>query len=144
MWKERIVYLVIALVVSGGAYYMGRQQGIGVGQANVQQAARQFNAQRGTGGGFGGRNGGNGAQGQNVFGTVDSISGSTLTVKTRTGTTAKVELADGGTVRKQVDGTLADIKPGDTIVASGAMSGDVLQATTIQDGVLGGAGRALQ
>jgi hypothetical protein len=43
-------------------------------------------------------------------------------------------------VRKQVDGQLTDVKVGDQVVAIGAKSGDIFQATTIQMGGFGGFG----
>lgn len=142
MWRERIVWLVLALAIGAGGFYYGRQNGIAIGQSNVQQAAARFASDRGGAAGdqagHAGANGANGAanepRGQNVFGTVDSVDGTTITVKTRTGTTSKIQLAANGKVRKQADGQISDIKPGDTVVANGAMSGDVLQATTIQIG----------
>ena len=63
-----------------------------------------------------------------MAGTVSEVSGNTITITTRNGQTAKVQLADNGTVRKQVDGQLSDIKQGDQIVAVGTQNGDTFQA----------------
>jgi len=73
-----------------------------------------------------------------MAGTVSEVSGNTITITTRNGQTAKVQLADNGTVRKQVDGQLSDIKQGDQIVAVGTQNGDTFQATNIQIGQFGG------
>ena len=58
----------------------------------------------------------------------------TVTITTRNGQTATVQLATGGTVYKQVDGQLSDIKPGEQIVAFGTQNGNTFQASTIQIG----------
>jgi hypothetical protein len=63
---------------------------------------------------------------------VSAVSGNTITLTTRNGETTKIQLAADGTVRKQVDGQLSDIKAGEQIVAFGAQSGDTFQATSIQ------------
>jgi hypothetical protein len=47
-----------------------------------------------------------------VRGTIESVDGSTLTVKSRSGATLKVALADKAPVRTVVKKTLADVKQG--------------------------------
>jgi hypothetical protein len=137
---ERIIWVVALVLVAGAGFYSGNIVGTRAGEQNRAQAAQQFFGQRG--GGQGGQGGfGRGGQGGGVAGTVVGVSGNTITITTRNGQTAKVELAANGAVRKQVDGQVSDIKQGDQIVAFGSQNGDTLQATNIQiGGQFGGGG----
>ncbi len=145
--RERIVWIVLLLIGTGGGFYAGRLNGIQVGQTQVQQTANRFFATRGGAGGAGGA-AGNGAaggtrrgtfQGQNLVGTVDKVDGSTITIKAFNNTSAKIQLNADATIRKQVDGQISDIHPGDRVVANGTKNGDVFQATSVQiGGRLGG------
>jgi hypothetical protein len=147
MLRERIVWIVALLVVAGAGFYSGQIVGVRNGERNRAQAAQQFFGQRGgqtggqgnaggqAGGGFGRGNGGG------VAGTVSAVSGNTITISTRNGETATIQLAADGTIRKQVDGQLSDITAGEQIVAFGTQSGDTFQATSIQVGGLPGAAR---
>ncbi len=140
MLRERIVWLVALLIIGGAGFYSGQIIGSRTATQNRAQAAQQFFGQRGgqagqggqAGGGFGGQGGGGFRGGAN--GTVNEVSGNTITITTRAGQTLKVQLAADGSVRKQVDGQLSDVKPGEQIVALGAQNGDVFQATSIQIG----------
>ena len=155
MLRERIIWIVALLVVAGAGFYSGQIVGARTGDRNRAQAAQQFFGQRGGNGGQGGQFGGGGGQGGGqagagggfgrgngggMAGTVSAVAGNTITITTRNGDTAKIQLAADGTVRKQVDGQLSDITAGEQIVAFGAQSGDTFQATSIQvGGQLGGA-----
>jgi hypothetical protein len=142
MLRERIVWIVALILVAGAGFYSGNLVGTRTGEQNRARAAQQFFGQRGggQGGGQGGQGGGQGGgfRGGGVTGMVSAVSGNTITVTTRNGQTMTVQLADQGTVRKQVDGQLSDIKAGDQIVAFGTQNGDTFQATNIQIGQLGG------
>ena len=133
MLRERIIWIVALLVVGGLAFYGGRTLGIQAGQQSRAQAAQQFFGQRG--GGQGGFRGGNGAGGMSgMAGTVTNVSGNTITLTTRDGQTATVQLAPNATIRKQVDGQTSDIQNGQQIVAFGTQNGDSFQAMTVQIG----------
>jgi hypothetical protein len=144
MLRERIVWIVALLVVAGAGFYSGQTVGVRTGERNRAQAAQQFFGQRGGqaggqfgaggGGQSGGQAGAGGGFGRGIAGTVSAVSGNTITIATRGGETATIQLAADGTVRKQVDGQLSDITPGEQIVAFGAQSGDTFQATSIQLG----------
>ncbi len=54
-----------------------------------------------------------------VRGTIDSVNGNMMNVKSRDGTAMMVKLADNGPVRAVVKKSLADIKPGDFIAVTG-------------------------
>ena len=145
MLRERIVWIVALLLVAGLGFYSGQTIGVRAGEQNRAQAAQQFFGQRG--GGQGGGQGGQGAggfrggNGGGLAGTVSTVSGNTITITTRNSQTATVQLAPDGTVRKQVDGQISDITPGEQIIAIGTQSGDTFQATSIQIGSQFGGGR---
>jgi preprotein translocase subunit YajC len=95
--------------------------------------------------GAGRPNGGNGRQGGNgtprpatapggvtvVAGTVDSVSGDTVTVKSATGTSVQVQLLANGQVTAQENGTIADITAGKFLVAVGPQQGTTVTASTV-------------
>jgi hypothetical protein len=137
MNQERVLWVVAVLLVGAAAFFGGRQMGVVAGQESRAAAAQSFFAQRG--GGQGGQGLGSG-RGQGISGTVESIDGSTLSLKLNDGSTVKVSLAADGVVRHQVEGTIADVKVGERVVAIGAQSGDSFAATAIQVG--GGQGGA--
>jgi hypothetical protein len=155
MSRERIIWIVALLVVAGAGFYSGQIIGAQNGERNRAQAAQQFFGQRGGGQGGGqfgggggqggGQNGGGGGFGRGngggVAGMVSAVSGDIITITTRNGQTTKIQLAADGTVRKQVNGQLSDITPGEQIVAFGTQNGDTFQATNIQvGGQFGGGG----
>ena len=147
MLRERIVWIVALVLVAGAGFYSGNLVGTRTGEQNRARAAQQFFGQRGGGqGGQGGQGAGQGGQGGGGFrgggaaGMVSAVSGNTITVTTRNGQTMNIQLAADGTIRKQVDGQLSDIKAGDQIVAFGTQNGDTFQATNIQIGQFGGGG----
>jgi hypothetical protein len=135
MVQERIVWVVAILLVGVAAFFGGRQAGFVAGQESRAAAAQQFFAQRGGQGGQGGQ--GLGGRGQGVSGTVASIEGNTVTLTLNDGSTAKVSLAADGVVRHQVEGTLADVKVGERVVAVGSQSDDTFIATALQVGAGG-------
>ncbi|NNJ10909.1 hypothetical protein EKD04_011255 [Chloroflexales bacterium ZM16-3] len=139
MNQERILWVVAVLLVGGAAFFGGRQMGVVAGQDSRTAAQQQFFAQRGGGqAGAGAQT--PGGRGQGVSGTVETIDGSTVSLKLNDGSTVKVSLAADGVVRHQVDGTIADIKVGERVVAIGTQSGDTLTASSIQVGAaFGGA-----
>ncbi|HEY3229317.1 MAG TPA: hypothetical protein VGJ87_08855 [Roseiflexaceae bacterium] len=138
MLRERIIWVVALLVVAGLGFYSGQAIGVRAGEQHQAQAAQQFFGQRGgEGGGQGagqGAGGFRGSTGGGLAGTVSNMSGSTITIATRNGQTATVQLVADGTVHKQVDGQLSDIKQGEQIVAFGTQNGNTFQASSIQIG----------
>ena len=136
---RRLLWLAALLIVAGAGFYAGRLNGINVGLAQQQGAADQFFAERGgnhAGGQQGGGQGRFGGQGQ--AGTVQNVNGNTITIQTSYGEMATIQVGDTTAIRKQVAGQLADIRPGARIVAFGARSGDIFQATAVQIGGFGG------
>jgi hypothetical protein len=149
MLRERIVWVVALLLVGGVGFYSGQMIGARSSAQNRAQAAQQFFSQRGgqgnaqaAGQGNGQGNGGfRGGNGGGLAGTVSNVSGNTITITTRDGQTSTVQLAADGAVRKQVDGQVGDIKPGEQIVAIGTQNGSTFEATSIQIGGQFGGGR---
>lgn len=91
---------------------------------------------------------------QGVFGTVASISGSTLTVTSRamgghdndtdsdngSATTYTVNAASATIMKNGATSSLSAIAVGDTVMVQGTVSGSAVTATKINDGVVPGAG----
>jgi hypothetical protein len=134
-WLVPVLALVAAIVV-------GLFGGILIGQNTA--SANQLASGRGgfpagvsatnrAGGGFGG-----GGQGNATAGTIVSISGDTIVVKTRQGTTVTVTATDATTVTESKAGSIGDLKAGDTVTAIGQADGTGnVKATTISEGALG-------
>lgn len=82
-----------------------------------------------------------------VRGTIESINGSVMDVKSRDGAMLKVKLADNGPVRSVVKKSLADIKQGDYIAVTGLPQPDGSQkavAISIFPAALRGTGEGYQ
>ncbi|MCL5997478.1 MAG: hypothetical protein M1546_15685 [Chloroflexi bacterium] len=87
--------------------------------ANGGQAPPEGTAQPGRG--LGGR----------LFGTVEQVSGDTMTVKTTDGSTVQVRLATDGKVVQQVAGTSADITAGVQVSVMGEQNDTTMTAARI-------------
>lgn len=142
MLVERITWLVAVALVGAAAFYGGQQLGFASGQQSRAEATQRFLAQRGgqsaglagqggqpAAGGQGGRFGG-----QSVAGVVETVDGDRVSIATSDGSIVTVRLAADGTVRRMVDGSVADLKSGERVVAFGAPTGDVFEATSLQIG----------
>lgn len=76
-----------------------------------------------------------GGHAHKVMGTVSSIDGNHVSVRTADGKTARVMLDAKTTItRGKAKLTAADVKIGDRIVAEGAQEKDILTAKTLQVG----------
>jgi hypothetical protein len=69
---------------------------------------------------------------ERVSGTVEQVSGTTITVKTDDGASATVELAATTAIFQQVDIPASAIAVGDLVLAQGTRQGDVFAATEVQ------------
>ena len=136
MVVERIVWLVAVALVGAAAVYGGQQLGFASGQQSRAVATQRFLAERGgQGAGASGAGGPVGRfGGQNVAGVVEKVDADRVTLTAVDGSQVTVELAPDGTVRRTVEGSLADLKPGERVVAFGTRSGDVFRATSVQIG----------
>lgn len=76
-------------------------------------------------GGFGpGHHGGFGRGGRGAAGTIDSVSGTTITLTTRDGRKLSVTAAGAVPVILRSPGSVADLKPGQSIVVTGPTGSD--------------------
>ncbi len=137
--RSNILWVAAVILVGVAAFLGGRQVGFDAGLQSRENAARQFFAQRGgsqAGEGQPGAGQGlpGGGQGENVAGVVESVDGTRIVLSSADGTKLTVALASGGTIRKQVEGSIGDLKAGERIIAFGIRSGDSFQASTIQIG----------
>ncbi len=157
-WK-RLVTPVLAVVA---ALVIGLFGGILIGQATSHTQATGFTRPGGVNGGNGGFGGGalggaggNGQQGgggqggalqggQNrtpgdfenlTTGTIQSIDGTTITLKLPDGSTVKVSTSATTTVTKTSKATVGDLKSGERIVVRGAKGSDgSVAATSVTEG----------
>jgi riboflavin synthase alpha subunit len=69
-----------------------------------------------------------------TFGTVVSVDGTTLTVKTQDGKTVKVETTSDTKIQITEDGQVSDLAKGDSVVVNGATDDGTVKAETITEG----------
>ena len=82
------------------------------------------------------------ANGGNItFGTIESVNGNTITVRTQSGDTVNVKVGNDTQIRVSKDGSISDLANGDTIVVGGSKNGSTVDATTITEGGVGLGGR---
>jgi preprotein translocase subunit YajC len=116
----------------GTGQFPGRTGGNGGGNGGNGSNGGGNNGGNGNGGNGGGRPGpGGGAPGQVLAGTVDSVSGNTVTVKANDGSTTQLQLAANGRIVKTSNGTAADIQTGEFLIATGQDQGTTLDATNV-------------
>lgn len=78
------------------------------------------------------------ANGGNItFGTIESVNGNTITVRTQSGDTVNVKVGNDTQIRVSKDGSISDLANGDTIVVGGSKNGSTVDATTITEGGVG-------
>ena len=114
--KHMMVWVVITVVLMGASFYAGSSHGKTAEQATLMQARSGMN------GGMGGRNrfGGGG----NVVGDVLSKDATSITVKTRDGS-SKIVLYTGSTqILKTTAGVIDDVAVGSTVMVQGTQNTD--------------------
>jgi hypothetical protein len=126
-WPRRTVTLLLAaaaavvlLVIGGVVGYLLGHQGATTQAANVGSAAQGSKAGAFGPGGFHGH----GRGGRGAAGTIDSVNGSTITLTTRNGRKVTVTAAPDVAVTVRSEGTVADLKQGQSIVVSGRVGSD--------------------
>jgi hypothetical protein len=124
--------IIVVVAVGAGAFYGGTVYA--ATQVNNTRTAF-FNGRGGNGGGggYGGNGGpGGGGRGGGVIGTIKSVNGNTMLVSTAQNVTT-VTLTGSTTIAKTVNGTTADLQPGQNVTVRGqADSSGNVTATTIQ------------
>jgi hypothetical protein len=139
--KNHIISMVaIVIVVAGGAFYGGMQYGTSKTTATLAQGRNggAGGGQRGFGGGAGGGQrggapGANGGAGDFSGGQITSKDDTSITVKTRNGSSQIIFFAPSTTIDKSVSGTNSDLNVGQQITANGKSNPDgSLAAQNIQ------------
>lgn len=139
-WLSWIVASVVTLVAVVGVMLVLDRFGGSDATASNEATAQSQGSGQAQGQGAGGQGGGPGAGfgGFGTFGEVTGIDGDTLTVATqgRDGASgsATVVTSSETTVSETVDGTLADIVVGDTVVVIGEQTDDGITAQSINVG----------
>ena len=125
-WLNFVLILAAAFAIGGVAFAVGRSTapvaatagsgrngtGNGNGFPNASVAPRA-SGQPGFGrGGFGG---GLGSGGLTINGTVESVNGNTMTIRTASGQTIEVATDDSTTYHTQAPASAADVQAGETV-----------------------------
>jgi hypothetical protein len=129
--------LALVLATGGVAFAAGRMTAPATGPANgrLPGGGQGFNGPGSSGapGGFqGGGPGGAGADGATIEGTVESITATTLTIKTASGQTIQIALSDTTTYHAQSNATSDDVASGGKVLVrvSGRVVGPAASAGT--------------
>ena len=119
--KNKIIAIVVLIIVAGGAFYLGVQNGKGSATAATTAARASFT--RGAGGALGGA----------VAGQVVSVDTNSLTISLVSGSSQIIFFTGTTPVMKTVSGTVADLKAGTNISVIGTANSDGSEsATSIQ------------
>ena len=117
---------VVLLLIGGAAGYLLGHQGTSTTTGRVGAAAQGSTLPDGSGrGGFGpGGFRGHGRGGRGAVGTIDSVDGSTITLTTRNGRKVTVTAAPNAAITVRSQGTVSDLKSGQTIMVFGQRGND--------------------
>jgi hypothetical protein len=117
---------VVLLLIGGAAGYLLGHQGTSTATGRVGSTVQgSALPDGGSPGGFGPdgfRGHGRGARG--AAGTIDSVNGSTITLTTRNGRKVTVTAAPNAAITVRSQGTVSDLKAGQTIVVFGQRGND--------------------
>lgn len=136
MNRTRVLVVIIAILALAGVagYLVLSNKGSSVNNAQDQQAANQFYADRSGGTPIPQMQTANGSGGAPLVGTVQQVTGNQLTVSADNGPSVNVTLATTGTVERQDTAQLSDIHPGDMVTALGNQQGVTMTAQLVQVG----------
>ena len=122
----------VALLLAGaaGGYLLG-SRGAGTASTNVVSPAAEGSSSTGSFDPYSGAApcgrcgpGGFGRGGRGAVGTIDSVNGTTITLTTRNGRKINVIAPGAVTVTVRSPGSVADLKPGQSVVVSGQRGAD--------------------
>ena len=122
--------LALASVVLAGGGFLGGYLAGGQGAGGPEGPGGMVMRGEGPGGGPG-------IMPANLtMGTIQSISGNTITIKTESGDTVKAKISDGTIVEVTKDGSIKDLTKGDNVVVNGQRDGDTIDAEDVHSGML--------
>ena len=132
-WVIVLVAVVVLAGVGGSAYYLGMKAGE---KRVLQNPTLVFQSMRDQGGQFQGQGqfpvpegtpqagrGGTLVRGGGLMGTIESIEGNTVVIKTTDGST-RVQTTDTTLIEKTMSVTVSDLKVGESVVVSGSKNDD--------------------
>jgi hypothetical protein len=126
------IFIVIVLIIAGGAFFAGMKYGQGKGSGSFSRAGfqnpsseerQQRIQQAGTAGGFrtmGGNNRGNGF----ISGEIISKDDASITVKLPDGGSKIVFFSEATDITKSAEGTSGDLTTGEAVMVSGTSNSD--------------------
>ncbi|HYO50907.1 MAG TPA: hypothetical protein VEW94_13735 [Chloroflexia bacterium] len=148
MKRARVSMVAAALAVIGlGAVLYGCGEGGSASAPEDEAAKQQFLSERGKDATPGTMtdtisygNGGPGSMPPGIFGTVEKVDGSNISVKSDfDGKVTTLQIAADAKIHKQVDAQPSDIKQGESVMVVGDKNGEVVEARLVQIGVPDGA-----
>jgi hypothetical protein len=120
-----LVVALVAVAAFGGGVFFQRSTGAAATTSS-------------TAGGPAGQGFGDGGGGGFVSGEITKVSGTTLTVTQPDGSQVEVTTTDSTDVKVSSDGSLSDLKPGDSILVQGEQgSNGSVAATSVTEGLTG-------
>lgn len=132
--KKHIITMVgVIIVIAGGMFYIGMKYGITknnadrLAQRGVASGARMNIGVAGSGRGQKGPGGitqGGGNAGDIIAGDIIAKDDKSTTIKMRDGGSKIVYFSDTTTVGKTIDGTIADISMGESVMVNGKVNPD--------------------
>ena len=141
----RLTFVLMALVVATGTYYLGV-----LSEKNSMAATSGSTGNRGAGAGGAANTGATdapaasganraGGGGGATAGTVKLVDGTNLYVTDAVGTVVKIATTPASVFTITATGTIKGVKPGDTVIITGAAGADgTVTATAIRDQGVGG------
>ena len=122
-----VLAIAVALAIAGIAFAVGRftaPAAVAAGRFGNGSPGQVFNGNgNGNGNGRGGAGGFLAGGGVTIEGTVESISDTTLTLKTASGQTIQVALEGTTTYHAQSDASASDVKAGGTVLVRVSLRG---------------------
>ncbi|MCX6761310.1 MAG: DUF5666 domain-containing protein [Candidatus Moranbacteria bacterium] len=132
MQKKNMINLAVLVIIAGGMFYGGMQYGLNKATGAAAQAKQGRNgggsgvADNGGGPGGGGQRGQRGPNGGSGFsnGQILSKDDTSITIKTRDGSSKIVYFSGSTTIGKTAPGAASDLSTGQNVMVSGNSNPD--------------------